>query len=483
MGKKVDLNARRNNGIFRKNTRNFNTNKTPSTLSPEDINSEEQQNPSEIGTNNYYNRREYGLPKSVNLTIKMPIPVKIAITAAVIGIPLIFLMFFVVLFGNDYTLYNASYEFGQTCATVKVTDTENYIYDGEVSFDNYIAGVVAAESQGSDNLEYLKLLSILARTYFFQNATSNCTVKGNTEFQQYKDIDDVNNRHKIRKAIEDTKDYIITENNKLNAINYNAGCVIKDDGTDYHIRYGKQTGQIKIQKIPKSWVDEMWLDEEFEQLNSSAETLNEEENICPENTSDEGISKLGALYLISEMGYTYEKVIKYYTEKELKIIKNEIIHNSKKTSNGDFINPTGIINCTSPYGNRTHPVKGTTSFHSGIDIGIAGGTPIYAVKNGTVTKVVKNISAINNCSYGYGNQIVIDHGDGTKTLYAHIKYGTIPDSISVGSQISQGEQIGQVGSTGCSTGNHLHYEVLVNGSTVNPADYLDLTNATGTCKR
>ena len=65
----------------------------------------------------------------------------------------------------------------------------------------------------------------------------------------------------------------------------------------------------------------------------------------------------------------------------------------------------------------------------------------------------------------------------------HLKYGTIPDSISEGTKVSQGEQIGQVGSTGCSTGNHLHYEVRLNGTQVDPADYLDLTNATGTCKR
>jgi len=512
MGKKVDLNARRNNGNFRKSTRNFNYNNNPSNLSQQDINSEESSNASGIGTNSYYNRREYELPESVNLTIKMPIPVKVAITAAVIGIPIILLTFLIILFGDDYTLYYANYELGQTCATVKVTDTENYIYDGEVSFDNYIAGVVAAESQGSHDLEYLKLLSVLARTYFFQNATSNCTVKGNSDFQQYKDIDDVNNKNIIRKAMEETKDYVITENNRLKAIKYNPGCVVRDDGSNYHIRYGKNNGQVKFQKIPKTWADEIWADEELLHLNSITELLIEElkkafqeeeqtkknENseyeikpfvvnyetvACPENTSDEGISKLGALYLITEKGYSYENVIEYYTEKKLTIIQNEINHNGKKTGNGEYINPTGTLHCTSPYGYRTHPVKGTSSFHSGIDIGVAGGTPIYSAKDGVVTKVVKNVSAINNCSYGYGNQIVINHEDGSTTLYAHIKYGTIPDSISAGSQISQGEQIGQVGSTGCSTGNHLHYEVLVNGSTVDPADYLDLTNASGTCKR
>jgi len=204
---------------------------------------------------------------------------------------------------------------------------------------------------------------------------------------------------------------------------------------------------------------------------------------CPENTTDDGISKIGALYLIDAKYYEYEKVIKYYTEKNFEIIQNEITHEGTETSTGEYINPTSSIYCTSPYGKRTHPVKGISSFHTGLDIGLSGGTPIYAAKDGKITKIVNNVKAINNCNYGYGNYIVIEHNDGTETLYAHMKYGSIPDSISRGSSINQGEQIGQVGSTGCSTGNHLHYEVKVNGSTVDPSDYLDLTNAKGTCKR
>ena len=64
-----------------------------------------------------------------------------------------------------------------------------------------------------------------------------------------------------------------------------------------------------------------------------------------------------------------------------------------------------------------------------------------------------------------------------------MKYGTISNTISNGSQISQGEQIGQVGSTGCSTGNHLHYEVSLNGQNVNPTSYMNMSAATGTCER
>ena len=150
---------------------------------------------------------------------------------------------------------------------------------------------------------------------------------------------------------------------------------------------------------------------------------------------------------------------------------------------GDFVNPTRKIHCSSPFGYRIHPVKKTKKLHTGIDIAISGGEPVYAANNGTITKVVKSVKSINNCNYGYGNYIIIDHGNGMSTLYAHLKYGSIPSNLSAGMFIGKGEQIGQVGSTGCSTGNHLHYEVRENGSKVDPANYLDLTNATGTCRK
>jgi murein DD-endopeptidase MepM/ murein hydrolase activator NlpD len=114
----------------------------------------------------------------------------------------------------------------------------------------------------------------------------------------------------------------------------------------------------------------------------------------------------------------------------------------------------------SGFGYRTHPVYGTTRFHSGVDIGAACGQPIWAAESGTV------ISAGYNG--GYGNATIIDHGDGLATLYAH------QSSIAVGSgqQVSRGAQIGSVGTTGLSTGCHLHFEVRVNGEPVDPVPYI-----------
>ena len=201
---------------------------------------------------------------------------------------------------------------------------------------------------------------------------------------------------------------------------------------------------------------------------------------CPKGTDDYGISKIGTLYLFLEEEKSNEEILKYYHDSDLEVKSIEI--ETSEPVNG-FTNPTSSIYCTSPYGYRKHPVKGGSSFHTGLDIGLSGGTPIYASNSGTVTRIEKNVSAINNCNYGYGNYIVIEHENGFSTLYAHMKYGSIPNSIYKGAKISQGTQIGQGGSTGCSTGNHLHYEVKVNGKTTDPANYLDLTGAKGTCKR
>lgn len=119
----------------------------------------------------------------------------------------------------------------------------------------------------------------------------------------------------------------------------------------------------------------------------------------------------------------------------------------------------------SGYGIRIDPIYRTPKFHSGMDFTAATGTPVYATGDGVVTQI--------GWETGYGNTVVIDHGFGYKTLYAHLhKINT-----KRGKRVTRGEQIGQVGSTGRSTGSHLHYEVLLRDKPVNPINYyfLDLT--------
>ncbi len=104
--------------------------------------------------------------------------------------------------------------------------------------------------------------------------------------------------------------------------------------------------------------------------------------------------------------------------------------------------------------------------HTGVDFACPEGTPILAAKSG---RVIKSEAKIRNGKYySYGNYVTITHGDGTMTLYAHMSRR----AVSTNEQVSQGQVIGYVGSTGNSTGNHLHFEIFVSGKRVNPSQYL-----------
>lgn len=116
---------------------------------------------------------------------------------------------------------------------------------------------------------------------------------------------------------------------------------------------------------------------------------------------------------------------------------------------------------TSPYGYRTHPITGKRKLHAGVDLGAPKGATIVAAKGGTVVK--------SYMSNSYGNYTVINHGGGVMTAYAHQSKRL----VSAGQTVSAGQKIGLVGSTGNSTGNHLHFEVYVNGATVNPMKYFN----------
>ncbi len=128
---------------------------------------------------------------------------------------------------------------------------------------------------------------------------------------------------------------------------------------------------------------------------------------------------------------------------------------------GDWIVPCSYVYVSSPFSpNRLHPVLGYVTAHQGIDLAAYQGTPIYASRGGTVT------SATYNESGGY--YVTINHGDGFSSTYLHMTHYV----VSRGEYVSQGELIGYVGSTGYSTGPHLHFGIFLNGVAVNPANYI-----------
>lgn len=146
------------------------------------------------------------------------------------------------------------------------------------------------------------------------------------------------------------------------------------------------------------------------------------------------------------------------------LIKAEAKKNasSQQSSNSSgYIRPvSGRV--SSSFGYRIHPILGYQKLHTGIDFAATAGTPIQASRGGTVIRASYNSA--------YGNHVIIDHGNGVTTLYAHMSALNTRN----GAKVSQGQVIGYVGSTGMSTGPHLHLEFRLNGNLVNPAPYLGL---------
>ena len=154
-------------------------------------------------------------------------------------------------------------------------------------------------------------------------------------------------------------------------------------------------------------------------------------------------------------------------EKELKEAKYDeylaklALQGQNPPSDASWISPVSGYTVTSPFGMRVHPVLGVSRMHNGIDMACAQGTPIYATRAGKVTVASYQAG-------GAGNYVSINHLDGFASIYMHMTHYV----VSAGQTVSQGQLIGYVGSTGLSTGPHLHFGVSYAGTYVNPLAYI-----------
>lgn len=159
-----------------------------------------------------------------------------------------------------------------------------------------------------------------------------------------------------------------------------------------------------------------------------------------------------------DLGFEEEEIYDGTPNEAFKIPSPDAVDDAVYKMSFKKVMPLASYRVTSKYGYRVHPISGNTTFHYGVDLAAAAGTKVVSVADGTVSET--GYGSIN------GNYIKISHADGFVTHYAHLK------SIGVkkGQKVKMGEKIGAVGSTGYSTGPHLHFEVRKNGLVVSPYD-------------
>jgi len=336
------------------------------------------------------------------------------------------------------------------CSNVEIINGD---YVGVYQFEDYVAGVVAAEVGGFNDDEVYKAFAVAARSYLLTHTNENngtCSIENSTNFQVFRPT----TNQKIIDAVTATAGEILYQDGKVVSTQYDAFCWSSKDDNYYTLKQNNQ-------KIPVDWVEQ----------NVSSIYKNYVCNTGTNKGHGNGMSQYGSYYLASVQGYTYDKILNYYYRGNI---------SSGNTTGGDSGSnsaPEIISGVTANAAGFVMPLQSYSYVscefgappgigykpHRGTDFAAAGGTPIIAVHDGTITKRQYHNS--------WGNYIKIQNSDGTATLYAHMS--AFKEGLGVGSTVKAGQVIGYVGSTGDSTGNHLHLEMYnTSGQLVNPRSYL-----------
>ena len=394
-------------------------------------------------------------------------PLILFLIVGIIGV--LILIFFIIQFyqisiaqdgGLNYAFIDVEH-----CDQVTITNGE---YAGTYDLDEYVAGVIDHEVGGFNNSEVFKAFSVAVRTYLFTRSEiidNVCYIENGSDTQAYRDT----NNEAIIEAVANTTGLVLTNNEELIGTEYDAFCMISKDENYYYIKQNEQA-------MPVVWVEEnvlRW---------SPVSYLT---NICGTSGSGghgRGMSQYGAYYLASVDGQNFEYILKYYYGNDTEIRSIYIGGGNAQTpvSGNGLAWPLTVMNCSSPFGYRSYLNNGklVSGFHSGLDIAAAAGTPIYAAKSGKVIAV--GTVGGGGLHWSYGNAVKIDSNDGMTIIYAHMLERPM---VVVGEEVTIGQQIGKVGSTGNSTGNHLHFQIILNGTNVNPYDYLNHEGLPNTCTR
>jgi murein DD-endopeptidase MepM/ murein hydrolase activator NlpD len=346
----------------------------------------------------------------------------------------------------------------------------------ETAYQLMVDGEVWVTVSRKDSLE--RMLKEYQKTYL-TNIDKNARVK-RIAFQQKVEIVEVKARPKEIETLEGAKKKIYAVEQKPVMIEVKSG----DNFWDLSMAYHLKVGMLEILN-PDMDPDKIFpgdklvvkpvnprLDVIIELENTIVESIPFKIEYRKDNTlykNQKSLLKEGiegqkeVLYHITLLN-GYQSSLEVRGEKVLKNPVNAIVKIGTKTtvSRGGRVN-YGVVSgkrISSLYGYRIHPITGRRLFHEGLDIAAAYGNGVYAYTDGRVVQAGWN--------GGYGNSILIDHGNGLRTRYGHLS----KISVRVGQRVSTGQRIGSVGSSGSSTGPHLHFEVIKWGRTQNPLNYI-----------
>lgn len=342
---------------------------------------------------------------------------------------------------------NYSYITGDFCTQVEVNDgMYNGKYNGIYPLETFIEGVVLNEAGAwSNSIDTLKAHAVAARTWLYNSVNTNfrgfykngdtCHVEVNKWTLGFKNA----TSSAVHQAVSETAGEYIVSNGKIVSDARWDALAIKDGY--YENKNSKYyTLKQKNQQIPKDWLDKQ------------TKFMTIPEYIAASHGG--GMSQYGAYYLATVEGKNYKEILNYYYDADI-----------GKTI-GDYIMPINTFSRIS--GEVNDRCKNPYEFdkHRGIDFAAAAGTPVYAAHSGTVAKLYDNTP-----SEGIG--VAINNGDGTTSYYFHFSKR---ENLVPGQKVEIGEKIGEVGSTGRSSGPHLHYQMLKTGTddVVMPRNYLPL---------
>lgn len=291
----------------------------------------------------------------------------------------------------------------------------------------------------------VKQLKEQISTYYINSYSSNSTML-ETLIKSESISDYIVTSNHIKFAVED-KDKKVNKVKRLLEEQKKIREEIKKD--EENLKNAKESLDNELNKLQKTKAE---YDSETRALNQKYDEL--EDILIVQQEEEERIKR----EILAAQEAAKQEALKQESNNKEETNKQETVTGSNNTVNSTgWITPLkSYTRVTSLFGPRTHPVTGKYTNHGGMDIAAPTGTPVYSARAGKVI--------VSQYSGSYGNYIIVDHGEGYATLYAHLS----ARNVGVGTKVSAGQLIGKVGSTGRSTGPHLHLELRKNGEKIDP---------------